>query len=225
MKLRIFDGAALALLAVQLGGCGGSSTEEQPSAATSSAAIETATPTSSAPSSSTPSLAAPASAAPSAAPAETFSLTVADLAAYETGLRREIEVLRAARQRLRDAESDEARLEILGELQPQVLRREGAAAAGTAENRYAQVSAAVGDVLGKREMAAAAQQTAPSAADLEAMPAELRARVEENLRQMQAAWGDPYAGLDADTAEALQQRANDLAQLRAEHIGLLLQPQ
>jgi hypothetical protein len=74
-------------------------------------------------------------------------------------------------------------------------------------------------------MAEAARQMMPSSADLENMPAEVRARVEENMRQAQAAWGDPYAGLAAEAVEALQRRVDELARLRAEHIGLLVQPQ
>src|SRR5690606_26499373 len=155
---------------------------------------------------------------------QTFALTAADIDAYEQGLRREIEVLRAAQERLRQSGDDEEQLEILGEIQPRELRREGATAAGTSEDRYARIASTINDVLGKREMAAASQQMAPSAADLENMPAELRARVEENLRQAQTAWGDPYAELPADTAAALQRRSDELARLRAEHSGLLVQP-
>src|SRR5690606_31158407 len=127
---------------------------------------------------------------PANAPAESaFAPTSADVVAYEQGLRREIEVLRAARERLRQAETDDQVLEILGEIQPPELRRDGAAAAGTSEARYAQITSAINDVLAKREMAAASQQMMPSAAELDSMPPERRAQVEENLRQMQAAWG------------------------------------
>src|SRR5690606_2732185 len=130
-----------------------------------------------------------APAEPESEPAEpAFAPTAADVAAYGQGLRREVELLRDARERLRQAGSDDERLEILGEIQPRELRREGAAAAGTSEARYAQIVSAFNDVLAKREMAAASQQMMPSAAELDSMPPEHRAQVEENLRQMQAAW-------------------------------------
>lgn len=157
-------------------------------------------------------------------PASAAGPTVADVAAYEQGLRREIEVLRDARDRLQQAEGDEQRLEILGEIQPHELRRHGAAAAGASEARYNQITSAINDVLAKREMGAASRQMMPSPADLESMSPEQRAQVEDNLRQMQAAWGDPYEGLEPATAEAVEQRADELARLRAEHIGLLVKP-
>jgi hypothetical protein len=201
---------ALLILALQLGGCGGDDPADD------APAVE-------------PPAVTTEEAAPIAEPAiepgtRSFALTPADLDAYEQGLRREIELLRAARERLQQAANDDEQLEILGAIQPRELRREGAAAAGVAEDRYERITSAVNDVLGKREMAAASQQMAPSAAELESMPAELRARVEENMREAEAAWGDPYAGLGEDTAQALQQRQDELAGLRAEHIGLLAQP-
>lgn len=216
MNNHAFRAAALALFALQLAACGGETANDE--STTTESPLPTAEQNSAPP---------PPSAAPPASPPteQTFALTVADIDAYEQGLRREIEVLRAAQERLRQTADDEEQLEILGEIQPRELRREGATAAGTSEDRYARVTSTINDVLGKREMAASSQQMAPSAADLENMPAELRARVEENLRQAEAAWGDPYAGLPADTVPALQQRSDELARLRAEHIGLLVQPQ
>lgn len=154
--------------------------------------------------------------------AAAFELTVADLELYEQGLRREIELLRSARERVRQTSDSSEQLEILGEIQPAVLRREGAAAAGTSEQHYARVQSAISDVLGKHEMGAATRQMMPSEADLANMPAEIRARVEQNMREMQAAFGDPYEGLSDDVADALRQRLDEFAQLRAEHIGLLV---
>src|SRR5690606_1506017 len=117
--------------------------------------------------------------------------------------------------------NDDERLDILGTIQPSELRREAATATGVSEERYRRVTSAVNDVLGKLEMASASRQMMPSAEELANLPAEARARVEENLRQAEAAWGDPYSGLASETAAALEQQTDALAQLRAEHIGLL----
>jgi hypothetical protein len=216
MKKYRFRGAAIALLTLQLAGCGGDTAEQQPPADdTQPAATESAPPrASSAP--------PPAESAPTAAE-QPLALTVADIDAYAQGLHREIELLRSARQRYRQAESDAEQLEILGEIQPGELRREGAAAAGVPADRYRRITSAVNDVLGRIEMTAAARDMMPSRAEIEDMPPEHRARVEENIRQMQASWGDPYAGLSPEAAQALQQRTDELARLRAEHIGLLAQ--
>lgn len=167
-----------------------------------------------------PATGGPAAASPDAA--ETFVLSAADVAAYERGLRREVEMLEAAEERLGQAERDEDRLEILGDIQPQELRRAGAAAAELAEGRYELIANAVNDVLGKLDMGEATRQMMPSEEDLAEMPPEVRERVEENVRQMQAAFGDPYEGLDQAAAAALEARVDEIRRLRAEHLGLLL---
>lgn len=212
-------GAALVILALQLAACGGDTGDDgaRPEAAPPVARDETSPMP-------PPEETSTAAERPDVAAEQAYMLTAADIDVYEQGLRREIEILRSDRERYQQAESDEERLEILAHIQPRELRREGAAAADVPEERYARILTAINDVLGKREMAAASESMAPSAADLANMPADVRARVEENLREAREAWGDPYAGLSAETTEALQRRAEDLARLRAEHIGLLTQP-
>lgn len=163
---------------------------------------------------------APAGAA-SAEPA--FVLRAADVEVYRRGMQREREVLLDARQRLGGARSANDTMNILLEVQPAPLQREGARAAGVSEDRYRRVADAINGVLAKREMGGAMQsQMAQAAADTLDMPPELRARVREGLRQSEAAWGDPYAGLTPEAEQALRAHEAELAQLRAEVIGLQL---
>lgn len=219
-------GLAAALVIFQLSACGGSDPsgdEPLPNEAAESQESAGGSGVAEAASGGT---AAPASAAGGGSVAgsapQAFTLGVADLDAYERGLQREIEILQSARERFASAGDDEARLEILAEIQPQVLRAAGAEAAEVPEERYRNISNAMNDVLGKIDMGEASQQMIPSEADLAEMPPELRARVEENVREMRAAWGDPYEGLEAETAAALEARVDALRTLRAEHTGLLL---
>ncbi|HEX6994713.1 MAG TPA: hypothetical protein VF339_11280 [Gammaproteobacteria bacterium] len=206
------------LLILQLAGCGGadpgSASPAGDSLAAESTGLEEAPQTSGSD--------APALAAASHEAAQTFVPTAADITAYERGLRREVEMLQGAKERLAQAGDDEARLGILDEIQPQRLRQAGAVASSLAEERYEAIANAVNDVLGKLEMGEAARQSMPSEEELAKMPPELRAQVEENLRQVQAAWGDPYEGLDDAAVAALEARVDDLRRLRAEHVGLLL---
>jgi len=207
------------LLILQLAGCGGADPGGASPADDSPAAESTAL--EEAPATSGSDARAPAAASPQLT-AQTFVLTAADITAYERGLRREVEMLAGAKERLAQAANSEDQLEILDEIQPQRLRQAGAAASSLAEERYERIASAVNDVLGKLEMGETVRQSMPSEEELAKMPPELRAQVEENLRQAQAAWGDPYEGLDEATVAALRARIDELRRLRAEHVGLLL---
>lgn len=211
-------GIAAAFVVFQLAGCGGAEPSDEQLAEDESAAVE-GSQGSRAVDGDPAATGSPESDAGSVE--QPFVLTAMDLTAYERGLRREVELLASAQERLRQAQDGEQQLEILGEVQPQELRREGAAAAGLPAERYEAIASAIEDVLGKLDMGETMRQMMPSAADLAAMSPEQRAQVEENARQMQAAWGDPYEGLDAATADALEVRSAELRQLRAERTGLL----
>ena len=218
-------GVAVALVAFQLSACGRSDPSGDAPLPNDSASSQDSAGASGAPTAAGGCSAAAdgvAAGGATAGSAQPFTLGVADLDAYERGLQREIEILQLARERFASAADDEARLEILAEIQPRVLRQAGAEAAAVPEERYRTVTDTVSDVLGKLEMGDATRQMMPSEQDLAQMPPELRAQVEENIRQMRAALGDPYEGLEADTAAALEARVDALRALRAEHAGLLL---
>mgnify|MGYP005750334719 CR=1 FL=1 len=120
------------------------------------------------------------------------ALTAAALEAVELGLASENEALRAAIDELARADTDAGKLEVLGSIDVTAIEAEAAGVAGLRAGEYARLKDAVFDRLGRIEMQAVVAGTE-----------------------------DPYAGLDPDTSGALKARQARLAELRAQHIGLM----
>lgn len=150
---------------------------------------------------------------------EARALTLADLDTYARGKQKEIELVSRAR-RDSETQADEAKkLALVMSALPQQTQEAAAEELGLSAAHYRQLTGAIDEVLGKREMSAA---MAPAMTELDtaALSEEERAQVRANLREMEAAWGDPYEGLDPEVGTALEGRADELGALRAELVGL-----
>ena len=148
----------------------------------------------------------PASADAAAAPAA--AVTAADVEAYARGLGREIEVIRAARERVRTATTPAERgAAIQAQFAPQTMP-EGAAAAGVPAPRYEQIRETLGQVL----------QTLDFQGKIDG-PLQLdTTRVGEDARRRMRS--DPLAELPAASAAAIRERLPRLAPLWAEYMRL-----
>lgn len=149
---------------------------------------------------------------------ETFVLTPADLALYERGMRAGVARLEQAAEEKRAARSGTDTLQAMAVVVGNTLDEHMARAAGVPIERFGAIRGAVDEVLGKLQMGGMHAQMREQM-DTTNVPPEQREAMRENLRQMEAAWGDPYAGLTPETAEALRARADELARLRAELLG------
>jgi hypothetical protein len=152
-----------------------------------------------------------------AATQASYVLTASDLDAYEKGMSRENELLRVSLQKLKAARSAGDTVGAMAQAQPQQTEPEGARAAGVPVDRYREIKAAVGDVLGRAE---AAQMMQSQMGDTSGMDAATKAQMRANMAQA-GAQADPYGGLPSDVASAFRSRQARLETLRAENVKAL----
>jgi hypothetical protein len=137
-----------------------------------------------------------------------IALTDADLDAYERGLTKEIELVRAAQQRASSASTPQARGEAMQAQWKEQTMPEAARAIGVPPERYARVRETVHEVL----------QTLDFQGKIDG-PMQLdTARATPAMRETLAR--DPFAGLPAASAAALRARLNRLAPIFAEYVTL-----
>lgn len=144
-----------------------------------------------------------------------FVLTASDLDIYERGMRGGIARLEQAAEEKRAARSGTDTLQAMAVVVGSTLDQHMAQAAGVPLERFRAIREAVDEVLGKLQMGGLHAQMREQM-DTTNVPPEQREAMRENLRQMEAAWGDPYGSLTPEAAEALRARADELAQLRTE---------
>ena len=199
---------AMALLA-GLSACGGSEPEATVEAAASE---ETAT-------EATPATAPDAPPQPATAATDT-ALKLDEIDAYVRGMQKEIELVRAAGEKVRQAQAakdEQAELSAITEMAMGDFDTPAAAAAGLPVARWQEVkrkiTATIGGVDTRRQMQDMAGNT-------EGMTPEQIAEHQRNAEAMLASIPDPYAGLEPAVVEALKTRHDELARLNAESIGL-----
>lgn len=205
---------ALALaLAVGLSACGGGETEATDEAAASTETTEAA-----------PAEAPGPAPQPATAAADT-SLKLDEIDAYVRGMQKEIELLKAAGEKVkqaRAAKDEQAELSALTEMAMGDFDTPSAEAAGLPVARWQDVKrkiiATVGGVDTRKQMQDMAGNT-------EGMTPEQAAEHQRNAEAMLASIPDPYAGLDPAVVEALKARHDELARLNAESIGLRMSVQ
>lgn len=208
MKIATLQRAALALaLASTLAACGGKD-EADPARAADEATA-----------------AAPAAdaAAPQAGPAiDDSPLRAAELDAYARGMQKEVSLLQAASDKVKQARAsgdEDAEATSMMELATIETEVEGAKAAGLDQARYLFVKNAVDSALGKAEMQAT-MKAMGAQAGVEELPPEQRQQVEAGRAEMEAGLGDPWQGMAPEVATAMQSRQAELAQLRAQAIAV-----
>lgn len=181
----------LALAVLGFAACGGKPAEA-PAAGTAAPAIEA------------PATPAPAT-EPAPPPAADGPLQASDVDAYLRGMGKEVELLRAQFRKIEQARAagdSDAETEALFAMTADGIDEAGAQAAGLAPERYGFIKNRVDEVRSRIEM-------------LEGLRT-----MEGDTSALQAEVGDPYAGIPADAAAALQARQAETAALRAEAIGL-----
>lgn len=155
--------------------------------------------------------AASASAAGSSSPAgagRTVAFGEADLDAYERGLRKEIELVRAAQERSRTAATPQARGEAMQAQWKEQTMPAAAQAIGADPERYRQVRETVHEVLQTLDFQGKIE--GPMQIDTAHAPPAMKARLAR----------DPVADLPPASAAALRARLDRLAPLFAEYATL-----
>jgi len=160
---------------------------------------------------------APTEPAPVAADA---ALELEEIDAYVSGMQKEIELVRAAGEKVRQAQAakdEQAELSAITEMAMGDFDTPAAEAAGLTVARWQEVkrkiTATIGGVDTRRQMQEMAGNT-------EGMTPEQAAGHQRNAEAMLASIPDPYAGLEPAVVEALKTRHDELARLNAESIGL-----
>ena len=206
--MRKTNMALAMVLAVSLVACGGSSESGSTDETTAPAEAAEAAPAD-----------APASPSRPATAAADTSLKLEEIDAYVRGVTKEIELLKAASEKVeqaRAAKDDEAELSAIMEMAGG-FDEAAAEAAGLPLERWKDVQrkiiATVGGVDTRRQMQDMAGNT-------EGMTPEQVAEHQRNAEQMLASIPDPYAGLGPEVVEALKARHDELARLNAESIGV-----
>lgn len=203
---------AMALL-VGLSACGGNDP-----AATDEAAAPTGDTAEAAPAD------APAPPQPSTAAADT-SLKLEEIDAYVRGMQKEIELLTAAGEKVKQARAagdEPAELSAITEMAMGDFDTPAAEAAGLAVDRWKQVGRKITATVGG---AGTRRQMQEDVAKTDGMSPEQAAEHKRNVEAMLAMIPDPYAGLDPAVAEALKARHDELARLNAESIGVRMSVQ
>jgi len=161
---------------------------------------------------------APAPQQPATAAADA-SLKLEEIDAYVRGMQKEIELLKAAGEKVkqaRAAKDEQAELSAITEMAMGDFDTPAAAAAGLPVPRWQEVkrkiAATIGGVDTRRQMQDMAGNT-------EGLTPEQIAEQQRNAEAMLASIPDPYAGLEPAVAEALKTRHDELARLNAESIG------
>ena len=160
---------------------------------------------------------APTEPAPVAADA---ALELEEIDAYVSGMQKEIELVRAAGEKVRQAQAakdEQAEVSAITEMAMGDFDTPAAEAAGLTVARWQEVkrkiTATIGGVDTRRQMQEMAGNT-------EGMTPEQAAGHQRNAEAMLASIPDPYAGLEPAVVEALKTRHDELARLNAESIGL-----
>lgn len=153
-----------------------------------------------------PPAAAANAAAGAAGPA--FAFTAADVDSYERGLKREIELVRAAQERARTATTPQQRGEAAQAQWAEQTMPEGARSAGVPVDRYRQIRESVGEVL----------QTLDYQGKIDGPLSIDTTRVDPEMRRRLAR--DPLAELAPASAAALRARLDRLTPLWAEYMTL-----
>ena len=143
-----------------------------------------------------------------AAAGQPFAFTEADLDAYERGLTKEIELVRAAQQRASGASTPQARSEAMQAQWKEQTMPEAARAIGVAPERYQQVRETVHEVLQTLDFQG--KIDGPMQMDTAAATPEMRARLAR----------DPLAELPPASAAALRARLDRLAPVFARYVRL-----
>ena len=137
-----------------------------------------------------------------------FAFTEADLDAYERGLTKEIELVRAAQERARSASTPDARSEAQQAQWKEQTMPEAARAVGLAPERYARVRETVHEVLQTLDFQG--KIDGPMQMDTARATPEMRARLAR----------DPLAELPPASAAALRARLDRLAPIFARYVRL-----
>ena len=152
--------------------------------------------------------AAPSAATGSATSGRAVALTEADVDAYERGLRKEIELVRAAQERARSAGTPQARGEAMQAQWKEQTMPAAAQAIGVEPARYQQVRETVHEVLQTLDFQGKIE--GPMQMDTAHAPPEMKARLAR----------DPLADLPPESAAAIRARLDRLAPLFAEYATL-----
>jgi len=198
---------AMAFLA-GLSACGGG----EPATDEATQATEVATEAAPAP---TPD--APTQASTAAADA---SLKLEEIDAYVRGMQKEIELVKAAGEKVKQAQAakdDQAEMSAITEMAMGDFDTPAAAAAGLPLARWQEVKRKIVATIGGVDTR---KQMQDMAANTEGMTPEQIAEHQRNAEAMLASIPDPYAGLDPTVVAALEARHDELARLNAEAIGL-----
>jgi hypothetical protein len=206
---------AMALaLAVGLAACGGGSEPEAAGGAAAPAEAPDAA----------PSTAREPTPPPSTAAADA-SLQRDEIDAYVRGMQKEIELLRAAGEKVkqaRAAKDEQAELSAITGMAMGDFDTPSAAAAGLPVPRWQEVKRKVAAVIGGVDTRAQMQGMVGST---EGLTPEQVAEHQRNAEALLASIPDPYAGLEPAVVEALKARHDELARLNAESIGLRMSVQ
>ena len=143
-----------------------------------------------------------------AAAGRPFAFTAADLDAYERGLTKEIELVRAAQQRASSATTPQARGDAMQAQWKEQTMPEAARAIGVAPERYAQVRERVHEVLQTLDFQGKIE--GPMQMDTANATPEMRARLAR----------DPLTELPPASASALRARLDRLAPLFSQYVTL-----
>ena len=144
----------------------------------------------------------------SSASDEAFAFTDADLQAYERGLTKEIELVRAAQDRQRTATTPEARGEAMQAQWEDQTIPEGARSAGLAVDRYRKVRQTVNRTLQTLDFQGKIE--GPMSMDTTNAPPDMRRRLAS----------DPFAELAPSSAAALRARMDRLVPLFVRYVEL-----
>jgi hypothetical protein len=156
----------------------------------------------------TPPAPPPAQAAPSAASDAPFAFTASDLDAYERGMRKEIELVKAARARESAAKTPEERGAAIQAGWETATVPEAARAIGADPDRYAKTRRTVGRVLETLDFQG--KIPGPMEMNMELATPEMKRRLES----------DPFAELDPSSAAALKARMDRLVPIWIEYTEL-----
>jgi hypothetical protein len=156
---------------------------------------------------------------PATAAADT-SLKLAEIDAYARGMQKEIELLKAAGEKVkqaRAAKDDQAELSAITEMAMGDFDTPAAQAAGLPVARWQEVKRKVTATIGGVDTR---EQMQDMAGNTEGMTPEQAAEHQRNAEAMLASIPDPYAGLAPAVVEALKARHDELVRLNAESIGV-----
>jgi len=148
------------------------------------------------------------------------SLKLDEIDAYVRGMRKEIELVKAAAEKVKQAQAakdDQAELSAITAMAMGDFDTPAAAAAGLPVARWQEVKRKVVATIGGVDTR---KQMQDMAGNIEGMTPEQVAEHQRNAEAMLASIPDPYAGLEPAVVEALKARHDELARLNAESIGL-----